>query len=927
MQTLHDQTLHEKTVFVLDTHGILHQLFHALPEMSSPQGEPVGAVFGFARDLITLLVQHRPDYLFCAYDLPGGTFRNEIYPKYKDHRKEMPDSLPQQIALSRDLLEAFSLPVLALQGFEADDVLATVAHQVEQAGGKCVLVTSDKDCRQLLTDRVTLFNLRKQQFYTANELLDDWGILPNQVVDFQALCGDSTDNVPGVALIGPKIATELLQKFGTLENVLDHANEISGTKRKQNLLEGREIAMLSRQLVELRKDVPLEIDWNLGKYHGVEPQKLKTLFQRFGFRSLLAKFDDLGIFPKESSEESHEDDLFRVAKEETQSIPSPSKPCEYHLIDTLELFEEFYTKLIAQKHFSYDSETTDIRPRFAKIVGLAFCWDESEAYYLPFRGPLGAVCLDEKATLEKLKPIFENPQIRKIGQNLKYDKIVLRNVGITLEGIEFDTMIADYLLRAGEQNHNLDDMAELYLGHQTIKISELLGAGKKRKRMDEVPTNIVCDYAAEDALIPWLLRPILKRKLSEIPQLHSLYTQWELPLLETLAEMDFHGIAIDTILLAELSERFAERLSELEEEIFEIAGEKFNVASPKQLQKILFDKLQLPIIKKTKTGASTEIEVLEELADKHLLPQKIIEHRQLSKLKGTYVDALPEMVHPLTGRVHTSFNQVVTATGRLSSNDPNLQNIPVRTREGREIRAAFVPDVKNGYDRLLSCDYSQIELRVLAHFSRDENLRKAFERDEDIHTSVASQVFGVPQESVDGEMRRHAKAVNFGVIYGQSAFGLAKQLGITQEEATAFIDSYFAKYCEIRIYLEEILDECFRNEYVSTLLGRRRAISGVRAVRKAGQMILPERTAVNTVIQGSAADLMKQAMLRIHSKLPAANLKANMLLQIHDELVFEVNQNDVEPLTELVITEMSLDQPLSVPLLIDTEIGENWKEK
>ncbi|MCL2306480.1 MAG: DNA polymerase I [Planctomycetaceae bacterium] len=914
------QALHDQTVFVLDTHGILHQLFHALPEMSSPQGEPVGAVFGFARDLLSLLSRYQPDYVFCAYDLPGGTFRNELYPRYKENRKEMDESLRSQIPLSRELLEAFSLPILALEGFEADDILATVAHQVEQAGGRCVLVTSDKDCRQLLTDRVTIFNLRKQQFYTGKELLDDWGIQPGQVVDFQALCGDSTDNVPGVALIGPKIATELLQKYGTLENVLDHAGEVSGTKRKQNLLEGREIALLSRRLVELRKDVPLGIDWNLGKYQGTDPQKLKPLFQRLGFKSLLDKLSGTtpgtaGILP--AIEPGGR--LFSQEFEQAGSLRSQGfQAC---LVDSPELFEEFYAKLGEQKCFSYDSETTDVRPRFAKIVGLAFCWNASEAYYLPFRGPLGAVCLDEKTTLERLRPVFENPEIGKIGQNLKYDKIVLRNAGIELAGIEFDTMIADYLLRAGEQNHNLDDMAELYLEHKTIRISELIGSGKKQRRMDEVPTEIVCEYAGEDAWVPWLLRPVLERKLSQIPEMYSLFTNWELPLLEVLADMEFHGIAVDTALLKELSERFALRLAELEEEIFEVAGEKFNVASPKQLQKILFDKLQLPVIKETKTGPSTDIEVLEELAEKHLLAKKIIEHRQLSKLKGTYIDAFPVMVHPQTGRIHTSFNQVVTATGRLSSNDPNLQNIPVRTREGREIRAAFVPDVKNGYDQLLSFDYSQIELRVLAHFSRDENLRKAFESGEDIHTSVASQVFGVSPDAVDPDMRRQAKAVNFGVIYGQSAFGLAKQLGITQDEATVFINAYFAKYGEIRVYLEEILDGCFRNGYVSTLLGRRRTISGVRSVRKAGQMLLPERTAVNTVIQGSAADLMKQAMIRIHRKLPAANLKANMLLQIHDELVFEVSQADLKPLKELVIREMSLDQPLRVPLVVDTEIG------
>ncbi|MGL6196135.1 MAG: DNA polymerase I [Thermoguttaceae bacterium] len=957
--------LHNKTVFILDAHGILHQLFHALPEMTSPKGEPVGAVFGFARDLISLVSKHKPDYLFCAYDLPGGTFRNELYPKYKENRKEMPETLRPQIAFSRDLLDAFEVPILCKEGFEADDVLATVAAKVENLGGNCVLVTADKDCRQLLTDHVSMYNLRKQEFYTAKELLADWGIRPDQVVDFQSLTGDSTDNVPGVPLIGPKIATELITRYDTLENVLNHAGEISGTKRKQNLLEGREIALLSRELVRLRVDVPLEFEWETGKFSGFDPDKLREIFIRFGFRSLFDKVGNTSIFSKKSDNGAYSgcgtdsDTLFskqETAASKNQGLRStavqtshavsqnqesyeaeditavfPAK-WEAVLVDSSEKFEQFLTELKEQKIFSFDTETTDKKPRFAKLVGMSFCWNEEKAYYLPLRGPLGADLLPADYVLEKLRPIFEDSAIEKIGQNIKYDMIVLRNIGIMLRGVAFDTMLADYLLRTGEQNHNLDYLAHEYLGHKTITYTELVGTGKKQKQIDEVPTESVCDYAAEDALIPWLIKPVLEAKLKRETALYQLFIEWEMPLIEVLADMEFTGITVDRAVLKELSVRFSEKLQTLEHEIYEIAGEEFNIASPKQLQKILFEKFMLPVTKKTKTGPSTDIEVLEELAPLHILPAKIIEYRQAAKLKGTYIDALPEMIHPETHRIHASFNQVVTATGRLSSSDPNLQNIPIRTPEGREIRSAFVAGGKkgdnlfdmSGLTTLLSCDYSQVELRVLAHFSGDENLIKAFASGEDIHASVASEVFGVEISEVDSDMRRQAKAVNFGVIYGQSAFGLAKQLGIPQDQAAAFIDAYFKKYNGIRNYLGEILDFCMSNGYVTTLLGRRRYIAGVRESYKVHQMTMPERTAINTVIQGSAADLMKQAMIRVQNRLKRENFPANMLLQIHDELVFEVSEEDLDQLQKLVVEEMSLGQPLNVPLVVDSESGKHW---
>ncbi|MEN6367212.1 MAG: DNA polymerase I, partial [Thermoguttaceae bacterium] len=580
-------------------------------------------------------------------------------------------------------------------------------------------------------------------------------------------------------------------------------------------------------------------------------------------------------------------------------------------------------QLRGQTSFSFDTETTDVRPRWAQLVGMSFAWNDREAWYLPLRAPEGDPHLDADATLAALRPILEDPKIEKIGQNLKYDMIVLRGAGVRLAGVGFDTMVASYLLEAGLRNHNLDDLAQSYLGHETIKISELIGTGKNQLRMDQVPVQKVSDYAAEDAWLPVRLRPILAPKLEEAG-LTDLLRSLELPLIDVLAEMEYNGIRIDVERLAEMSRRYGERLETLEREIHRMAGRPLNIASPKQLQALLFDELKLPVIKKTaKTGASTDAEVLEELARLHPLPAKILEYRQYAKLKSTYVDALPEMVCPATGRVHTSFNQVVTATGRLSSNDPNLQNIPVRTEEGREIRSAFVPG-QSGWT-LLAADYSQIELRVLAHFSGDRHLCDAFARGEDIHARVASQVNGVPLDQVTPEMRRAAKAVNFGVIYGQSAFGLSRALGIEQDEAARFINSYFEGYPKIDEFLEQVLADCREKGYVRTILGRRRAISGVR-VGAGRQRNLAERTAVNTAIQGSAADLIKLAMVAIHRRLQTEHSPARMLLQIHDELIFEVPSDQLHPLAELVREEMVGVYALNVPLKVDIKAGLNWAE-
>ena len=894
-----------KTVYAVDTHALLFQVFHALPEMSSPNGQPVGAVFGFARDLVRLLDEKKPDYLFCAFDLPGPTFRHQMYDQYKIDRGEMPETLRPQIGLVKSLLEALRVPVLECESYEADDVLATLARRCDQLGADCYIVTSDKDCRQLITDRVKLFDVRKDRVMDAQALEQDWGIRPDQVVDFQALVGDPVDSVPGVPLIGPKLARQLLGEYGTLESVLDHAEEVSGAKRKQNLLEGRQQALLSRQLVRLVDDVPIAIDFPAGQVGGFDAAVVGELFREFGFQSLANRFREMA------------------------SSEAPSQwEAEYTTVDTREALKQLVADLASQPRFALDTETTSRHPRLAELVGLSFSWVEGQAYYVPVRGPDPGRCLDPSETLRMLRPVLEDASIGKVGQNLKYDMIVLRSAGVDLKGLIFDTMIAAYLLEAGQRDHGLDSLARTYLNyHEKIKYVDLVGSGKNQKGIEEVPVDEVTQYAGEDADVTWRLASILQQRLEQ-EGLFELFRTVELPLVDVLVDMEYAGIKIDVARLAELSREYGARMDQLEQEVYELAESRFNISSPKQLAQVLFEQHDLPVIKRNKTGPSTDASVLEELAEQHPLPAKIIEYRQFAKLKNTYVDTLPELVHPHTGRVHTSFNQVVAATGRLSSNDPNLQNIPVRTREGREIRAAFLAGQPAWH--LMAADYSQIELRVLAHFSGDKTLCSAFTSDQDIHAQVASQVYDVPLDGVTGSMRHSAKAINFGVIYGQSPFGLARTLGIEHDEAAAFIDAYFARYPGVDQFLEQILAECYVKGYVQTILGRRRAIQGVRdrshAKQSHRQRTLPERTAINTVIQGSAADLIKQAMIAVPPRLARDGIDARMLIQIHDELIFEVPSAQVQELASVVSEEMSTVGQLSVSLKVDIKSGRNWAQ-
>jgi DNA polymerase-1 len=810
------------------------------------------------------------------------------------------------------------------------------------------LVTADKDCRQLITARVKVFNVRKNQLYDAAALLTDWGVRPEQVVDFQSLVGDSVDNIPGVPLVGPKVAREWLEKFGSLDELLLRAGELPAGKRKQNLIESSQRVLESRRLVALERHMPLAIDWQAGRVGGRgDARRLADLCTEFGFRGLAAKLTRLAAPQSESAAQralaagaattsapvASETTASESASAEAASAQDPAEAdwtVNYQSIDTPEKLTEFVARLTKEPVIAFDTETTHVWPNWAELVGCSFCWKAGEAYYLPLRAPAGEPHLDPREALDALRAVLENPAVKKVGQNLKYDMIVLRSAGIKLAGAEFDTMVASYLLDAGERNHSLDELSKRYLRHTTIKISELIGTGKNQKRMDEVPVALVTDYAAEDADVTWRLRPILEARLGESGLL-ELFNTVEMPLVDVLVEMEANGITVDVARLAALSTRYGELLLDVEQQIYTLAGRPLNIGSPKQLQQVLFVEQKLPMLKRTKTGGSTDVEVLEELARHHPLPAKIIEYRQYAKLKNTYIDALPQLIAPRSGRVHASFNQVVAATGRLSSSDPNLQNIPVRGANGREIRAAFLPG-PTGWS-LLAADYSQIELRVLAHFSQDPELLAAFARDDDIHALVASQVYSVPLAEVTAEMRRGAKAVNFGVIYGQSPFGLAKQLDIEAAEAARYINAYFDRYRGVEEFLLEILEQGERNGYVSTVLGRRRAISGIRSLAghsTAGRgevdrrRNLPERTAINTVIQGSAADLIKLAMIQVQQSLASEGLEARLLLQIHDELVFEVPSAEIDTLARLVATRMSTAYPLAVPLKVDVKVGDNW---
>jgi len=924
-----------KLVVIVDSHSLIYQLFHALPPMTSPAGLPVATVHGFVGDLLELVRRKAPDYIICAFDLSEITFRNQLFDQYKAHREPMPDELRQQIPLIRVAVDALGIGIMECAGFEADDILATVSKQVDSAGGRCLIVTSDKDCRQLITDKVRLYNIRKNTEMGAEELLADWGIRPDQVVDYQSLVGDPVDNVPGIPLIGPRLARQLLNQCETLDRVLDNADSISGEKRKENLKTGRDRAMLSRQLVALRTDVPCIVPWSRSRF-SPDFERLDTMMDQFGFRRLRTRIAEvagrtLPATDRGNRPEGSNISLVSQSASDHQSSPLPvAKPwlTQYETITDLDALDNLITRLSDVTQIAIDTETTGTDPRGCELVGISIAWSPEVAAYIPIRSPEGEPSLNVSVVIERLRPIMENDRVAKIGQNLKFDIVVLRSVGLNIRGLRTDTMVADYLLHPGRRNHTLDDLSERYLGYRATAIKELIGSGKNELTMDQVPLLKVANYACEDVDIPFRIAPLVHEQLDALG-LADLYRDLEIPLVEVLAEMEFNGIHVDVDHLATMSGLFATKIEALRNEIYAAAGGPLNLDSPKQLAALLFDRLGLPKVKKTKTGSSTDVDVLQTLAATHPLPARIIEYRQATKLKNTYIDALPKLVNAKTGRVHTSFRQDVAATGRLSSTDPNLQNIPIRTEEGRAIRGAFRAGPAGWL--LLAADYSQIELRVLAHYSGDAALLNAYENDRDIHTRVAAEVHGIEESSVTPEMRRMAKTINFGIVYGQSPFGLAKTLAISRQDAAEYIELYFARYPGVEEFMLATMEACRRNGFVKTMLGRRRDVQGIRDLRNADiskrrNLTEAERIAVNTVIQGSAADLTKLAMIALHRRLAVSPLNAKLLLQIHDELLFEVAPPDVEALTNMVREEMVSVAKLRVPLKVEIGVGQTWAD-
>ncbi|MFO0956183.1 MAG: DNA polymerase I [Isosphaeraceae bacterium] len=889
--------MNRPSLYILDGYSLIYQVFHAIPLMTGPDGQATNAAFGIFRDLLNLRKGRKPDYLAVAFDGPDPVFRSEIYAEYKAQRGPMPDDLRPQIQTIRKVFEGFRVPILEVSGYEADDVIATLARRGAERDLDVFICTSDKDARQLIDDRIKIYNLRKDQVLDEAALLADWGVRPDQVVDLLSLTGDTVDNVPGVPGIGIKTGAKLLQEFGDLETLLANPGKVKGAKAQQNLRDHAETARRARKLVELHDKLPIELDWDAMKVGDVDAPALKALCNACGFHRFLDEIVD-----------------------NTKPVEVSWPVAGYQLIDTPAKLDEFVALLKGLKKVSFDTETTSLEPHQADIVGYSFAWGEGQAAYVAVRGPAGDPVIDPDAALAALRPILEDPSIEKVGQNLKYDMLVLRRAGVELGGPITDTMVLSYLLESGERNHNLDELSRRLLDHTMIPITSLIGKGKSQKTMDQVPVAKVAEYAGEDADAAWRIESILAPKVRE-EGLWGLYADLERPLIRVLAGMEAAGIKVDKALLQRLSDDFTTRLAAIETEIYALAGKTFNIASGPQLREILFDTLKLPVLARTPGGEpSTAAEVLEELANKHEMPRMLMLHRQLAKLKNTYLDAIGPLADA-NDRIHTSFNQVVAATGRLSSSDPNLQNIPTRTEEGKQIRQAFIPG-EPGWS-LLTADYSQIELRVLAHYCDDPALVKAFAEDRDIHSVVASRIFGVGESAVTKDQRRVAKTVNFGVIYGLSAFGLAGRLGISQTDAAQFIAAYFDEYAGVDAFITRTLEQAQKEGRVTTILGRRRAINGIKNTTGRNRN-LAERTAVNTVIQGSAADLIKRAMLEVDRRLRSEGLKARMLLQIHDELVFEAPDQELPALAKLVREAMTTALALKVPIQIDIAAGPNW---
>ncbi len=884
-----------KTIFLIDGGGYIYRAFHAIRGLTNSKGLPTNAVFGFTRMLMKLLEEKISDRMVMFFDSKGPTFRHQLYAAYKANRPPMPEELSVQIPYIHQVTQAFNIPTFELQGYEADDLIGTTAKKAEEDGYFIVVVTGDKDLKQLISHRTIVWDPMKDTTLALQDIIAT-GIKPPQIIDVMGLSGDTADNVPGVPGIGPKTALSLIQTFGTMERLYEQVDTITKKKQHENLIRFKDQAMLSKQLVKLNTQAPIQFKVADLKVGEPDRSTLADLFKELEFTQLQR------LFPKKT-------DLSKK---------------QYHTIQDKNALTALITRLKTAPLVSVDTETTSTNPMLAKIVGISFSIQQDEAFYIPCAHRyLGVPSqIDLSKALELLKPVLENPEISKIGQNIKYDWIVFDRHGIRLNGIAFDTMLASYLINPSKRAHNLDQIALDFLDHKTITYEDLTGKkGKNAATFDTVPIESAAPYACEDADITLMAYHVLNEKMETLG-LSKLFQEVEMPLVSVLKGMEMNGVAVDKKKLQALSTTFDHQLKAIEQSIYELADESFNINSTQQLGRILFEKLGLPVQKKTKkkTGYSTDVEVLTTLAEQHELPKLILRSRTLSKLKSTYADALMELIHPETGRIHTSFNQTVTATGRLSSSDPNLQNIPIRTEEGKEIRKAFIP--RTGW-KMISADYSQIELRILAHYSEDKILSNAFAEEEDIHTRTASEVFQVFPSFITADLRRQAKIINFGIIYGMSPFGLSKSLNISQKMAKAYIDNYFGRYKGVKAFIEKIIEDTRKVGQTTTLLGRIRLLPEINS-KNVNERKFAERTAINTPIQGTAADLIKVAMINVDNALRSRNMKTAMLLSVHDEMIFEVPPDEVDAASALIKEKMESVWDLKVPLKVNIEVGDNW---
>ena len=908
--------------YLIDGSGYIFRAYYALPPLSrKSDGLPTGAVSGFCSMLFKLLEdarsddsKNKPTHFAVIFDSARKNFRNEIYSEYKANRAEAPDDLAPQFEYIRKSVEAFNLPSIELLNYEADDLIATYAKKITEAGAKVTVISSDKDLMQLVSNKVRLFDPMKSKVIGEKEVIEKFGVKPEQVIDVQSLAGDSSDNVPGVPGIGIKTASELINKYKTLENLLKKASEIPQNKRRETLLSNKDKAIISKRLVTLKNDVPLKNDAASFVIKDINKDKLYDFLREMEFNRLLSQA--ISFYGEPNNDGSKEKRLIKKDKVNTKSYKTILK--EYQL-------DELIKKLNEKSIIAVDTETSSLNPQEADLVGISVCYEANEAFYIPV-GHKEKTELKKDLVLKKLKPILEDASIKKVGQNIKYDFIIFKNHGIELYPLD-DTMLLSYTLDAGNNRHNMDILSELHLGHKTISYKEVVGTGKKQLNFSEVDLKSATSYAAEDADITLRLYEILSARVFQ-EQLSKIYDVFEKPMIKILSKLETTGIKVDSAYLNKLSKKFEERLIKIEKEIYKISGKKFNIGSPKQLGEIIYNDLKIAKLKKTKKGSlATNAKILEDLAlTGHKFPNLVLEWRQVSKLKSTYTDALQEHINKTTKRVHTSFLLAATNTGRLASSDPNLQNIPIKTSDGKEIRKAFIADKNN---LLISADYNQIEMRILADMADVKELKKAFKNNQDIHSLTASQVFDVPITKVTDDFRRKAKAINFGIIYGITQYGLAKQISVSNEEALSFINSYFKKFPEIKDYMNMTIKTCRKQGFVTNIFGRRIHLRGIND-KNFSVRAFQERAAINAPIQGSAADIIRLAMIKI-DKILEEKKKAKMLLQIHDELIFEClkkDESEVKKIIKATMTSVSSSEHhmFSIPLEVSINSGNNWGE-